>query len=112
VALKKSRVSLKVKRTLLRHEANIMRLLTGHPSIPGVFAYGRVEHFEHLAMELLGRSLGDIIKQEGRQPLQFVLDVADQMVRAALDPQRHEWLSNDSAALGAAAYSWPSNYPS
>lgn len=90
MALKTSRVSLRVKRTLLHYEANLMCLLTGHPSIPAVLAYGRVEHFEYLAMELLGHSLGDIVKHEGRQPLQFVLHVADQMVRVAVYPRRHE----------------------
>ncbi|KAG5644588.1 hypothetical protein DXG03_008162 [Asterophora parasitica] len=38
VALKKSRVSLRVKRSILKHEARVHKLLSGHPSIPQVFA--------------------------------------------------------------------------
>jgi Serine/threonine protein kinase len=85
VALKKSRVSLKVQRTIIHHEARILRLLVGHPSIPVVFAYGRFQHFEYLAMELLGHSLGDVVEKQGRLNLQAILHVADQTVRAACD---------------------------
>src|ERR1700683_796144 len=60
VALKKSRASIKLKRTALHYEACVLKRLAGHPSIPPVFAHGRFPHFEYLAMELLGRSLGDI----------------------------------------------------
>jgi hypothetical protein len=79
-ALKKSRVSLRVKRTLLKHEARVLRYLSGHPSIPEVFAYGRIKHFEFLSMQLLHRSLGDIIDEEGPLSLATVLGLADQLV--------------------------------
>jgi hypothetical protein len=48
--------------------------------IPQVFGYGRVEHFELLAMELLYRSLGDVVKDKGPLPLVGVLEITDQMV--------------------------------
>lgn len=80
VALKKSRVSLRVKRPLLQHEARILKLLSGHPSIPKVYAYGRVEHFELLSMQQLSQSLGDVVDNGGPLSIAVVLDIANQMV--------------------------------
>ena len=57
VALKKSRVSQRVKRTILRYESRILQLLQGHPAIPAIYGYGQLPHFEYLAMELLGPSI-------------------------------------------------------
>lgn len=51
------RVSQRVRRPHLQHEARILRTLEGHPAIPRIFAYGHLQHFEYLAMELLGRRL-------------------------------------------------------
>ncbi|KAE9401965.1 kinase-like protein [Gymnopus androsaceus JB14] len=59
IALKKSRASRKIKRTLLRHESRVLQLLQGHVAIPAVYAYGHLDHFEYLAIELLGPSLAD-----------------------------------------------------
>jgi len=80
VALKKSRVSLRVKRTTSEYEANILHLLAGHPSIPIIFAFGWLAHFEYIAIELLGPSLNDVLKEQGRFDLKSVLQIADQMV--------------------------------
>ncbi|KAF8594796.1 kinase-like protein, partial [Ceratobasidium sp. AG-I] len=80
VALKKSRVSLEVKRSLLQHEARVLKMLSGHPTIPDVFGYGRIEHFELLSMQLLDQSLGDIMRDSGPIPLAAVLEIADQML--------------------------------
>ena len=57
VALKKSRVSQRVKRTVLRYESRVLQLLQGHPAIPAIYGYGQLPHFEYLAMELLGPSI-------------------------------------------------------
>ncbi|KIK97934.1 hypothetical protein PAXRUDRAFT_824434 [Paxillus rubicundulus Ve08.2h10] len=65
VAVKKSRVSLRVKRTLLDHEAKLIQSLSGHPAIPTIHAYGRFEHFEYLAMELGGESVKELARQNG-----------------------------------------------
>lgn len=65
VALKKSRCSLNVKRSLLRHEARILQLLRDHVSIPKVYAYGHLDHFEYLSLELLGKSVRDVVKSDG-----------------------------------------------
>ena len=59
VALKKSRVSQRVERAVLRYESRILQLLQGHPAIPAVYGYGQLPHFEYLAMELLGPSIKD-----------------------------------------------------
>ncbi|KAG2072903.1 kinase-like protein [Suillus decipiens] len=66
MAIKKSRASLTLKSTLLNHE---------------VLAYGRLEHFEYLAMQLLGTNLAEVW---AHCPLPAVntLVVADQMVSA------------------------------
>jgi serine/threonine protein kinase len=84
VAVKKSRVSLRVNRTLFRHEARVLRSLHGHPSIPAVYAVGRFNHFEYIAMELLGQSLGDIQGQPEEVRKEFVPQVALQMVGVSL----------------------------
>lgn len=80
VALKKSRVSLRIKRSLLRHEANVLKLLSGHRAIPEVYAYGRIEHFELLSMQRLHQSLCDAVDNTGPLPIAPVLDIANQMV--------------------------------
>ncbi|KAI0065629.1 kinase-like protein, partial [Artomyces pyxidatus] len=82
VALKKSRVSIKTKRTALPHEGEVLSLLAGHPSIPNVFAHGRSDHFEYLATELLGQSLAAKVKNDGKLKLSDVLRIADQMLSA------------------------------
>jgi predicted Ser/Thr protein kinase len=50
-------VSLRVQRTILKHESRVLLLLKGHPAIPVVYGYGRFKHFEYLAMEQLGSTL-------------------------------------------------------
>ncbi|KAG1863690.1 kinase-like domain-containing protein [Suillus subluteus] len=81
MAVKKSRASIALKSTLLNHERRVLQLLQGHPSIPRVIAYGRLEHFEYLAMQLLGMNLDEV---RARHPLPAVntLVVADQMISA------------------------------
>lgn len=86
VALKQARAPLRVKRTLLRHEASVLQLLQGHPAIPAVYGYGHLEHFEYLTMELLGSSLRE--KWPGsftRVPLKTVVSVMQQLVRGSFD---------------------------
>ncbi|KAF8837545.1 kinase-like protein [Paxillus ammoniavirescens] len=81
VAVKKSRVSLRVKRTLLDHEAKLVQSLSGHPAIPTIYAYGRFEHFEYLAMELGGESVKALAQQnEGGLQLKTVILLALQMI--------------------------------
>ncbi|KIM84488.1 hypothetical protein PILCRDRAFT_384823 [Piloderma croceum F 1598] len=79
VALKKSRASLSLKSTLLNHERLLLQLLHDHPSIPKVIAYGRLKHFEYLAMEFLGMALNDV---HSSLPAVNILVIADQMISA------------------------------
>jgi serine/threonine protein kinase len=78
--LKKSRVSLRLKRPPLQYEAAILHHLQGNPAIPKLYAYGRFEHFEYIAMELLGSSLGHLQETHGVFPLKTVLRITDQLV--------------------------------
>ncbi|CAE6491813.1 unnamed protein product [Rhizoctonia solani] len=82
VALKQSRVSLRVKRPLLQHEARVLKWLAGHAAVPQVYGYGRIEHFELLSMQLLDKSLGDVVDEHGPLPVDRVFDIADQLVAA------------------------------
>ncbi|PBK65322.1 kinase-like protein [Armillaria solidipes] len=54
-----SRVSSRVKRPILQHEIRILQLLKGQVAIPVVYAYGQLEHFEYMAMEILGPSVAE-----------------------------------------------------
>lgn len=65
IAIKKSRVSQRVRRPRLQHEARVMSALEGHPAIPRVVAYGHLQHFEYLAMELLGKGLDKVTPKNG-----------------------------------------------
>jgi serine/threonine protein kinase len=65
IAIKKARVSQRIQRPHLRHEARLLRALEGHPAIPRLVAYGHLQHFEYLAMELLGKSLEQIAPKNG-----------------------------------------------
>ncbi|KAG6821507.1 hypothetical protein H0H93_000016 [Arthromyces matolae] len=82
IALKQSRASLQLKKPLLEYEACVLEYLQGHISIPKFYAYGRPEHFEFLALELLGSNLSRLFysKHPGRFPLGTVLKIAEQMV--------------------------------
>ena len=79
-AIKKSRVSLRVKRTMLRHEARVLQLLQGHPAIPTLFGYQRLPHFEYIAIDLLGQNLKEICKPGHSLKIGTVACIAEQMV--------------------------------
>ena len=70
-----------LKRTLLKYEAHILKLLDGHPAIPKLYGYGHFEHFEYLAIELLGKSLSDKDKFALGFSIQEVADIGVQIVR-------------------------------
>jgi hypothetical protein len=63
-----------------------MKRLEGHPAIPKLYGYGRVEHFELLAMDLLGKSLADDDDEFVREfSIQEVANIGVQMVRCFLN---------------------------
>ncbi|KAF9051827.1 kinase-like domain-containing protein [Panaeolus papilionaceus] len=78
-AVKKSRASLKLKRPLLAYEARVLKLLEGHPAIPKVIGYKRVEHFEYLALENLGLPLND---EQTQLSVKDTANIARQMLSA------------------------------
>lgn len=81
VAVKKSRVSLGVKRPVLQHESRVLELLQGHPAIPVIIGYGQLRHFEYMAMELLGESISDLHPGPASTDVKTVVRVVLQIVR-------------------------------
>ncbi|KAK0233861.1 putative casein kinase-1 hhp1 [Armillaria fumosa] len=78
-----SRVSTRVKRPMLRHETRIIQLLKGQVAIPLVYAYGQLEHFEYIAMEILGPSVAEQQKKNGLETgvmLTTVVRIMDQVL--------------------------------
>ncbi|KAK0450510.1 putative casein kinase-1 hhp1 [Desarmillaria tabescens] len=83
VALKTSRVSMRVKRPILRHESRILQLLKGQAAIPLVYAYGQLEHFEHMTTEILGPNVAEQQKKNGPGTgimLTTVIRIVDQVL--------------------------------
>ncbi|TFK78776.1 kinase-like protein [Polyporus arcularius HHB13444] len=95
VAVKISRVSARVWRSVLRHEARLLQLVQGHPSVPEMIGYLRIPHFEYLAMELLGESLRQKIR--GQQSLQHgtVARIGEQMLSALVHIASHGVVHRD-----------------
>ncbi|KAK0431560.1 putative casein kinase-1 hhp1 [Armillaria borealis] len=86
VALKMSRVSKRVKRPMLQHETRLLQLLKGQAAIPLVYAYGQLEHFEYIAMEILGSSVAEHLNGPGAGVmLTTVVRIVDQVL-AGLEP--------------------------
>ncbi|KAF8067461.1 putative casein kinase-1 hhp1 [Lyophyllum atratum] len=82
VAVKKSRVSRTVKRPTLRHETRLLQFLKGQAAIPAVYGYGQLEHFEYMAMELLGPSIAEQQKDGAGVMVKTVIRVVDQALAA------------------------------
>ncbi|KDN35724.1 hypothetical protein RSAG8_11347, partial [Rhizoctonia solani AG-8 WAC10335] len=95
VALKQCRASLRLKRSLLQHEARVLKILSGHPNIPEVYAYGRIQHFELMSMQLLHRSLGDVVKEDGSLSVKVVANLACQMMDALQHVHSHGLVHRD-----------------
>ncbi|KAK0234346.1 putative casein kinase-1 hhp1 [Armillaria nabsnona] len=81
VALKMSRVSKRVKRPMFQHETRVLQLLKGQAAIPLVYAYGQLEHFEYIAMEILGSSVAEHLNGPGAGVmLMTVVRIVDQVL--------------------------------
>ncbi|KAI1787227.1 kinase-like domain-containing protein [Ganoderma leucocontextum] len=65
IAMKKVGVTNHVRHPQGLHEACALLVLRGHPSIPQVFAWGRSQYFEYLAMEPLGQNLSHAVREFG-----------------------------------------------
>ncbi|KAJ7116813.1 kinase-like domain-containing protein [Mycena crocata] len=94
VAVKKSRVSVRCRRTPLQYEAMLLSLLQGHSSIPQVFALGRFEHFEYMSMELLGPSIRCTAENRSQRN-SAVANVACQMISALHHVHRRGFVHRD-----------------
>ncbi|KAJ7074653.1 kinase-like domain-containing protein [Mycena amicta] len=57
IALKKMHITKHVKNAMLMHEAAALLKLRGHESVPSVYAWGRSQYYEYLALQLLGPTL-------------------------------------------------------
>jgi hypothetical protein len=75
---------MRVRRTILRHEARVMLLLQGHPAIPLLVGYHRVPHFEYLGMELLGKDLKSMVEPGHALKQGTVARIGAQMVYISL----------------------------
>lgn len=83
LAVKKSHLSLLVRRSHLKYEGQLLQAFHGHPAIPRVVAYRPLKHFEYLAMELLGNTLKELTPKDGMDE-RIVAKVAVDMVRTYL----------------------------
>jgi hypothetical protein len=59
----------------------VLQYLKGHAAIPAVYGYGHLEHFEYMAMELLGPSIAEKKKDGAGVMVKTVIQVVDQAVR-------------------------------
>lgn len=64
----------------------VLRYLRGHPSIPQVLAFGKIDHFEYLALELLGPSIFDFINARALLDEEILL-IASDMVSSSSQEQ-------------------------
>lgn len=81
VALKQARVSLRVKRPPIQHEASVLWALRAHTAIPEIIGYGRIEHFELLSIPFYDKCVSDLVSESESPPsLPTVLKIADQLV--------------------------------
>ncbi|KAF9004344.1 kinase-like domain-containing protein [Cyathus striatus] len=93
VAVKKSRASLKIERTVLRHESRILQLLQGHTAIPIIYGYGRLPHFEYISMELLGSSVRELVT--GPVCVKTTVQVVLQALAALEHVHKHGFVHRD-----------------
>jgi len=83
VAIKKSRISSRIPRPTLEHEVRVMSLAKGHVSLPAFFGYLRDEHFEYIAMELLGPPVGRVVSiKAGVPPAATIIRIVQQVISA------------------------------
>ncbi|KAL5530501.1 hypothetical protein ACEPAF_6759 [Sanghuangporus sanghuang] len=83
VAIKYERTYSRIIRPYLRHEADVYRLLEGHPCVPKVHAYGREERFNIMVFDYLGTSLETLFEKcGGKFSLKTMLMLAPQIIEA------------------------------
>ncbi|KZO99678.1 kinase-like protein [Calocera viscosa TUFC12733] len=78
-ALKEARVSLRVQDTPLKHEALLLQALQDTSFVPKLYAYGRLPHFEYIAMEMCEAMFPYRVKlpMEVPEVFEFAFDMID-----------------------------------
>ncbi|KZV65539.1 kinase-like protein [Peniophora sp. CONT] len=89
VVVKKAHVTKRVRHPALRHEACALLLLKGHPSTPDVYAWGRSQYYEYLAMEQLGPDVGSVLKSSGGLSMRNLVVLSSQMLDAVEHAHAH-----------------------
>ncbi|TRM58500.1 kinase-like domain-containing protein [Schizophyllum amplum] len=92
VAVKKSRITRRLavmKNPMLRHEACAMLTLRGHPSIPEVYAWGRTQIFEYLALEMLGDTIDTSLDLDEGLTMRNLIALVCQMLDALAHVHSH-----------------------
>ncbi|RPD52629.1 kinase-like protein [Lentinus tigrinus ALCF2SS1-7] len=77
VAVKKCHVTDHVEHPRLQHEACALVLLQGHRAIPHVYAWGKSQFYEYLALELLDTVLSDL---KGKLTLRNLAAIAHEVL--------------------------------
>ncbi|KIM77936.1 hypothetical protein PILCRDRAFT_27830, partial [Piloderma croceum F 1598] len=70
---------------ILWHETHVLQFLKGQATIPAVYGYGQLGHFEYMAMELLGPSIAEQQKDGAGVMVKTII----QVVYQALTPLQH-----------------------
>ncbi|KAK7691058.1 hypothetical protein QCA50_006161 [Cerrena zonata] len=94
VALKKTHVTKHVKNPTLLHEAAALLMLKGHESIPAVFAWGRSQYYEYLALQLLGPTINTFSK-EPNPTMRNLIAITCQMFDALEHVHKHHIVHGD-----------------
>ena len=83
IAIKWERTFSRIIRPYLKHEADVYRLLEGHPCIPKVYAYGHEGHWNIMVFDYLGTSLETLFEKcDGKFSLKTMLMLAPQIIEA------------------------------
>ncbi|TRM61000.1 kinase-like domain-containing protein [Schizophyllum amplum] len=89
VAVKKSLWAPSIKNSMLRHEACTILALKGHENIPQVFAYGRSQCFEYMALEILGADIDTPLGNPEGLTVSNLVALACQMIGALEHAHSH-----------------------
>ncbi|KAI5899215.1 kinase-like protein [Schizophyllum commune H4-8] len=71
-----------VKNPMLRHEACAIISLRGHASVPEVYALGRTQYYEYLALEELGPNIFSPLKSSSGLTMRNLIALTCQMIDA------------------------------
>ncbi|EJD52262.1 kinase-like protein [Auricularia subglabra TFB-10046 SS5] len=95
VAVKKCHITKHVRNATLQHEACALLLLKGHISTPAVYAWGRSQYYEYVAMEKLGEDVSSVLKAERGLTLRSLVGIICQMLDALGHVHAHGFIHCD-----------------